>query len=63
MRKRTHAAFDPLWKTRKMSRSQAYKWMAEVMNIPPEKAHIGMFNEKQCFELLKHLREKSDVHF
>lgn len=63
MRKRTHAAFDPLWKSRRMTRSQAYKWMADVMNLPDEKAHIGMFDEKQCFELLKHIREISLVHF
>ncbi len=46
-----------------MSRPQAYKWMQEVMNLPSEKAHIGMFDEKQCLELLKHLREISEVHF
>ncbi|EEL89150.1 hypothetical protein bcere0029_10190 [Bacillus cereus AH1272] len=46
-----------------MSRSQAYKWMAEVMSLPSKKAHIGMFNERQCFKLLKHIREISLVHF
>ncbi|TYS14325.1 hypothetical protein FZC78_19300 [Rossellomorea vietnamensis] len=63
MRKRTHASFDPLWKSRRMSRSEAYQWISEVMQLPPEKAHIGMFNEKQCFELLKHIRNLSLVHF
>lgn len=63
MRKRTHAAFDPLWKTNRMSRSQAYKWMQDVMGLPAEKAHIGMFDEKQCLELLKHVREISEVQF
>ncbi|WEG13976.1 zinc-finger-containing protein [Pullulanibacillus sp. KACC 23026] len=63
MRKRTHAAFDPIWKYKRMSRSKAYQWMSEVMNLPPDKAHIGMFDEEQCFELLKHIRAISLVHF
>lgn len=63
MRKRAHKSFDPLWKSKRMNRSQAYKWMAEVMNLPSKKAHIGMFNERQCFKLLKHIREISLVHF
>lgn len=63
MRKRAHISFDRLWKSQEMSRSAAYKWMSEVMRLPPQKAHIGMFNEKQCFELLRCLRERSEVFF
>jgi phage nucleotide-binding protein len=62
MRMRTHAAFDPLWKSKKMSRSKAYKWMAEVMELPGDKAHIGMFDENQCLELLRHLRENLPIN-
>lgn len=61
MRKRAHAAFDPLWKSKKMSRSKAYKWMAEIMNLPAEKAHIGMFDEVQCLELLSHLKPELNL--
>jgi hypothetical protein len=57
MRKYAHSMFDPLWKRRKMNRTNAYKWMQQVMDLPPEKAHIGMFNEEQCWKLIKCVKE------
>lgn len=59
MRKTAHSIFDPLWKGkyRKMGRGNAYQVMQELMNLPPEKAHIGMFNEEQCQELIQKLKE------
>ncbi len=48
-KKTTHSAFDPLWRDSKtMKRSEAYAWLSEAMDIPPEQCHIGMFNVKQC---------------
>ncbi|MBN8200511.1 zinc-finger-containing protein [Bacillus sp. NTK034] len=49
LRKCAHSLFDPLWKSKKkqMSRTSAYVWMQKAMNLPAEKAHIGMFNEEQ----------------
>lgn len=58
MRKHAHSVFDPLWRGRKMSRTKAYKWMQSVMGLSPDKAHIGMFNEDQCWKLIKHVRER-----
>lgn len=53
-RKRAHSLFDPLWKGkyRKMNRSKAYRLMQDLMDLPAEKAHIGMFNVDQCKELI-----------
>lgn len=31
-----------------MKRSAAYTWLAQKMNLPEEKAHIGMFDDAQC---------------
>lgn len=46
--KRTaHAAFDPLWKSGRMSRASAYKWLAEAMAISRNNCHIGMFDVDQ----------------
>lgn len=36
-----HAAFDGLWKSRRMSRSEAYRWLAEKLGIEPRDCHIG----------------------
>ena len=43
-----HAAFDPIWKSGRRSRKQAYLWLAKQMNISVNNCHIGMFNIAQC---------------
>ena len=48
-----HKAFDPLWRSGKMKRNQAYKWMAEQMELSPSEAHIGMFDVEKCQTLIK----------
>lgn len=52
LRKEAHSLFDPVWKNGKVSRRNAYKWLAKAMNVPPNKAHIGMFDEEQCKKLI-----------
>lgn len=49
-----HREFDKLWRNGGMSRSRAYAWLAERMEIPPSKCHIGMFDEYQCAEVIVH---------
>lgn len=48
MRKLAHFIFDPLWKQGEMTRSDAYTWLAEQMEIPRDQCHIGMFDATQC---------------
>lgn len=43
-----HASFDSLWKSRQMTRSQAYAWLAQTLGISPANCHIGMFDEDGC---------------
>lgn len=50
---KAHAAFDPLWKPRgsegaKMSRSEAYRWLAWCLGIDGSACHIGMFDVELC---------------
>lgn len=52
LRKRCHAAFDPLWRSGAMNRKQAYKWMIETMGIKAHEAHIAMFDAGRCAQLL-----------
>jgi hypothetical protein len=47
-RSAAHAAFDPLWKSRKMTRREAYKWLAKATGIDPGKCHIGMMTVEQA---------------
>ena len=44
----THAVFDPLWRSGRMSRKAAYGWLARRLGIPTEACHIGWFDLEQC---------------
>lgn len=45
---RAHTAFDPLFKTGRMSRPSAYKWLAGKLGIPRGECHIGMMDVDMC---------------
>jgi len=49
---RAHAAFDPIWKGRSMSRGSAYSWLAKSLGIPQQECHIGMFNIEMCEQVV-----------
>lgn len=59
LRMTAHSIFDPIWKGkfRKMGRAGAYRLMQRLMNLPPEKAHIAMFDEDQCRLLISKIKE------
>lgn len=54
-----HNAFDPLWKSGPFQgrRKQAYRWLAEKMQLPEELTHIGMFDVEQCKQVIQIIRE------
>ena len=54
-----HKQFDPIWKSGLKKRRQAYKWLAEKLEIPVEECHIGMFDVKDCQRVI-HLCRKFD---
>ena len=47
-RMETHQVYDAFWKRRGMTRTQAYTWLAEQLQIPEKFAHIGGFEVDQC---------------
>lgn len=47
-REKAHKQFDELWKARRMTRKQAYCWLAEAMDLPEAKTHFAEFDEQQC---------------
>ncbi len=53
LRIRAHRKFDRLWQSGLMKRQEAYRWMADFFCIPQRDAHIGMFSEYRCNELIK----------
>lgn len=52
-----HAKLDPLWKSGKCTRRQAYAALADAMDIPAWECHVAMFNLEQCKQALLLLSE------
>lgn len=48
-----HKAFDKLWKSELMTKAQAYRWMQMALGLPDKYAHIAMFNEYRCEQLIQ----------
>jgi hypothetical protein len=57
LRIKVHAAFDPLWKSGRMKRTQAYRLLSRLMGVP--QAHISWFNADQCLLALHRLGRES----
>jgi Protein of unknown function (DUF3268). len=57
-RSKAHAAFDPLWKSRVIRRSEAYRWLAEKLGIPLSECHIGMFDTGMCEKVVVVVEER-----
>ncbi|EJB2979362.1 hypothetical protein ABXH80_004086 [Salmonella enterica] len=53
MKSSAHRAFDPLWKTGRMSRKDAYLWLSKKLGIKFSECHIGMFDEDMCEKVVE----------
>jgi hypothetical protein len=47
-RRETHEIFDAFWRRKKLSRTQAYRWLAEQLRLPENRTHIGSFEMDDC---------------
>lgn len=47
-RNKAHEAFDIIWKSGKLTRSEAYFRLSRLMGIRKKDAHIAMFDERMC---------------
>lgn len=52
-----HAAFDPLWKNRKIRRRDAYDWLAKQLGLPVDRTHIGDFDVETCLRVVEICRQ------
>ena len=43
-----HSSFDVLWQSGHMSRSQAYRWLADQLGIKKDDCHMVLFDEGTC---------------
>lgn len=62
-KKAAHAVFDPLWQRGPFRghRNVAYGWLAQKMNLPIEKTHIGMFDVEQCKKAIQIIRKERNL--
>lgn len=53
-RAKAHKVFDKLFNGKRavMTKSEAYCYIQELMNLPEHQAHIGRFSKQQCKELI-----------
>lgn len=52
-----HRILDPLWKSGKMKRNEAYALLAKGLNIAPQNCHVGMFDVHTCQAAVAVLRD------
>lgn len=52
-RNAAHAAFDPLWRSGRMTRREAYDLMAEQLGLTTREAHIAMLDEALCARVVE----------
>lgn len=48
-----HKYFDQIWKCGIMSRNQAYYWLADTLCLTLDQAHIALFGEYLCDQVIK----------
>jgi len=48
LRVKTHEFFDSLWKEGKMTRREAYIWLAKAMDMTRQDCHIAKFSTEDC---------------
>ena len=53
-RKKAHIVFDEVWKSGKMSRSEAYRRLSEALNLPNDRCHIAEFDAYQCEKVIEY---------
>ncbi len=56
LRRTAHYYFDQLYKSGRMTRQDAYRWLADKMRTPLSEAHIGQFGEYYCKQVIEESR-------
>ncbi len=56
-RMETHSIFDAFWRSHGMTRTGAYKWLSQKMELPEKHTHIGSFEMDACEQVIGLCRE------
>ena len=58
MKSMAHRFFDVIWKSKEMTRGQAYAWLANQLNLDKHQCHIGMFDVDMCTKVIEVCRKR-----
>ena len=61
LKMQVHAKFDPIWKSGKMTRKKAYRWLSDGLCIKQSECHVGMFDEDTCEKALAFIQVTTGV--
>lgn len=50
---RAHKAFDAVWRQGILSRKEAYHWLQDITGLDEQQAHIAMFSEYRCDQVIE----------
>lgn len=56
-----HSVFDPMWKSGRYTRKNAYNWLRQQMNTTKYDCHIAKFDIKQCERAVEIITTKRKV--
>ena len=48
----------PIWRSRQMTRKQAYRRMAEILTVSEREAHISMLSKDNLEKLIRSLKRR-----
>jgi hypothetical protein len=54
VRHEAHVVFDRLWMRKICSRDEAYFMLADLLDLPLDRAHFGKLNYSQCVRAIEH---------
>jgi len=52
-RMKAHKAFDPIWEKTPFTRTQAYRWLAEKLDMTADECHIARFDVETCKKVVE----------
>ena len=61
LRTEAHWHFDQLYKRGYMTKDDAYRWLASILCVPLNQAHIGMLGEYYCKKVIEESKKLSTI--
>ncbi len=62
LRNQAHRGFDRLWRSKELTRREAYGYLQEKMKLKKFQTHIGCFNIEQCHHTISICNEYKKEH-